>query len=132
MPTAICNSQISTGATGLATALDKERYQELSRLDQPHRPPMISGAPARSYSLAARRAGGDGSRALTAIARRCQGSRAQPDRSKPHALSPASPTLPGDSRTRANALQHTRQQPTAPSHPRRAMYRIIPREVTRC
>lgn len=132
MPTAICDSQTSTGATRLATTVDKERYQELSRLDQPHRAPIISSAPARPYSLAARPVGGDGLRALTAIARRCQGTRTQPYRSEPHPLNRASRTLRTDSRTRADAVHNNRHQPTAPSQPRRAMYRITPPEVTRC
>jgi hypothetical protein len=132
MLAAICDIQTSTGATRLATTLDLEHHPELSRVDQPDRASMIAGAAARSYSLTARRAGGDGLRALTAIARRCQGTRAQPDRSEPHPLNRASRTLRRNSRTRADALHNTRDKPTAPGHSRHAMCRITPPEVTRC
>lgn len=118
MPAVVRDIRTSTGPTRLAT----------KRIDEPDLAATIADAAASPCSRTARRAGGEGSRALSAIVRRCQGTRTLPDRSQNKALNPASRTPGSDSPTRADTVHNTRQQPSAPGDPRR----ITPPEVTRC
>src|SRR5690242_16469178 len=122
MPAAVRDTRASMGSTRLAP----------KRSEESDRAAVIAGTAANTYSRTARRAGGEGLRALTAIVRRCQGTRTQLARSQPQALNRASRTPGSDSPTRADTVLDTRKQPSAPGHPRRMTHRITPPEVTRC
>ncbi len=102
MPAAVRDTQTCTRAIRSGGPLD-EHYQGLSHVDQADR----------------------GVRALTAIARRCQLTRTQPRLGEPHGRNRASGM-------RTDAVRNAPQQPSAPGHPRRVMWRITAPEVTRC
>lgn len=130
MPTAACAIRTRTDAIQLASTLEGDCEQELTRLDQRDGGLMTAGAPAKSHHLTARGVGIDGSWAEAATTKTSMSTRTQPVRSAPHPLHGASRTR-SDLRARADAL-HTRRQSSAPNHARRGMYRITPPGVTRC
>jgi hypothetical protein len=102
---AVWDNRTSTRATRFATTVAGDCYKKLYKVNNPDRASMKSAAPARSRSSTARRIDG---------------------------LNRPSPQLRSDAGINSEAVNNTRQQPTAPGRARPVMRRITPPGVTRC
>jgi hypothetical protein len=129
---AVCDLRISSGAT-----ISYNDFvgcdNELPSADLADRASMISNAPAASSPATARRVQVETLRALTAVARKCQGTRTRWARSTLEALSRPSRNLPSDSRDVTEGLASARHQTSPSADPRRRpICRVTPPELTRC
>lgn len=120
---AVCDIRISSGATvsyNDCIGCDNE----LPSVDLADRASLISNAPAGSSPATTRRVRVDTVRALTAAARKCQGTRTQWARSTLEALSRPSRNLrSSDSPAVTEAVDSARHQTSPSADPRRPMYR---------
>ena len=128
---AVCDIRISSGATISCNNL-VGCANELPSVDLADRASMMSNAPTGSSRATARRVQVETLRALTAVARKCQGTRTQWARSTIKALSCLSRNLRSDSRAVTEAVDSARHQTSPSADPRRPIYRVTPPELTRC
>ena len=128
---AVCDIRIPSGATVNYNELIG-RDTELPSVDLADRASMFSTAPAGSSPATVRRVQVENLRALTAVARKCQGTPTQWARSTLEALTRLSGSLRSDSPAQTGAADSARHKRSPSAGPRRPIYRVTPPELTRC